>query len=156
MRLSELEKLSAQRLKEIKTKIDFLLLSQNIRYAEDDSDLLIFYNSITTEIYKRIKRVQLDLHVKRKRHKHSYKKIIEVKGYLEDYLKEIIDEDVTKIMLKKWYIIYSKIVCDYIFFIEKNKPLTVDNVLRYYNIFPELLDKEYPEYINNGLVKLIL
>lgn len=152
MKLSELEKLSIKELKNAKNNIDFVLSKRNGESKENTDDYLL-YKTISASIFNRIKRVQLEFHVKKRKDKHVYNNLLKVREFLDSYLKEIVNERITKNMQKEWYILYSEIICNNI--MKKKRKLTFTNVLGDYEMFPELLDEEFPDYIKYGLIKMI-
>ena len=150
-------KLDKRDLKQIKNRTEYLLQSNNSEDADTfDKEHDIFNDCMRDRIYSMLKVKQHYLGVHKKKHKKLYEKLYNVKNSIDDYLKELLKPTVVKrVMLQKWYILYCELVCEYIMD-STNLHLTITEILDTVDKFPELLNDAFLNYIESGLIYLIL
>lgn len=151
--LETLPKLSKAELKKIRDKLNYLLKEEN-NDKESDKELELFYIIITNEIRLTLKVKNTEFYLWKKKSINLYKKLIEIREILDMQFKELVNSQTRKVNFRKWYILFSRLICIYI--VKNNLSLTVTEVVNNHDRFLSLLNSAYPDYISSGFINIIL
>lgn len=155
--MKKLPKMSNEELKilrkgivELNGKIDFLLRDVELDSSQIYQELL--YDAIITKLYDVNKMPKTPFGIFKKRTQ-TYKKLIEVKKYLNEYLFELRKTVVDRDHAQRLYHLFAKLLIEDMK--KGNIPISIVTVLNCHDRFPGLLSKAFPDYIENNLVNAI-
>jgi hypothetical protein len=152
--LKVLPKLSQDDLKQIRTRLDFLLqVTNKVSQLEDKK---IFYDIMSNIIYQKTgnKPLYYNIFITTKHKKFLDHAFSFINKYFDNITTNIKIKKSVKITKQKFYVTFAKITIAYL--IKIDVPISVSSVLKCVEKFPGLLNSEFPGYIEANLIEKIL
>lgn len=147
-----LPQLNANELKEVVTLATQLRSSKGLGVMRAESEL--FYHTLSEELSYRLNTLPPPLSVLKKQSPPTYKKFDEVLTWFNDWLDDVMQGSITRLQRRTMYAVCTELVADEV---EASQvPLSLKSLLNFYPELPGILDKNFPGYIRNGMIGMLL
>lgn len=149
--------MTKKELEKEKAKIEALLVAKSRKKTEDISPRLeMFYRGLASQfmLYFNHKLPPLYVLAGRK-NKYLYNLIHQVLSYLDEWLERVLKRKPKRTECARLYVLYGELM---IRNITDNTtiPTILRTVLQMYESFPAVFDRAFPDYIQSGLVEVVL
>lgn len=147
----DLTSLSVKELENLRNEIDFLLQQKKIKRNYGDYDL--FLESLNKILTAKLRIKPVLLNVMKTKNKALFSRLVLVTEYLNTFLLTS-GTKCDKINKLKLYILYSELMTEYL--TSLNISLSLNTLINFYESFPSVLESNYPDYLAQGLLYLVL
>lgn len=139
-----LENATPEELKDIKGRIDLLLMSK--KPSKDDPNIELFYSIVASYVRTKISVKLPDLSIVKKTRKQEYSLIVTALNSVNEYLTNILQEATpTKTQLSMGYKLYAKFILTYL--IDNEYAVSLTTLFSFYSVFMTKMEKEFPGYL---------
>lgn len=151
--LKELKTLNREELKVLKANVELLMSTQTHMHAHSaQTEYELFYDTLCDHIRSRTGEVYPVYSLFARTNTHA--KFTAVKEALDEYIERSIHRKVTRTEKQRVYLLYCQLMVGFI--LGTKMPLNMRTLLNVHNNFPAQLEKNFPDYIQNGMLGWIL